>query len=136
MEQLYRNDSLVLAHWTYTKEEWKTFLRWKKQQNGFVRYLLYRLRPRQKRTPEIMITHGGVWVDEEYESFHEDDRWLKRIHIKDTGDLNVIEIMYELRQPDIIVFEEIQLPVPKGKLKEAIKVEDILNVVRGINLRD
>ena len=127
LTQLYRNESPVLAHWTYTQEEWKKFLRWKKLQKGVVHYLLHRLRFRAEKAPAIMIMQGRVLVDEVPESFHGENRRLKRIHIKDAGSMNVMEIVYQNEYVSGTGSNEIHLPVPKGRLKEAIRVEEALS---------
>ncbi|MEI9810662.1 MAG: hypothetical protein WDO16_23875 [Bacteroidota bacterium] len=42
----------ALVHWTYSREEWKRFVRWKKMKKSFLHYILHRLWPASKaKTP-------------------------------------------------------------------------------------
>jgi len=44
--------------------------------------------------------------------------------IRDAGKLNVLEITYSIFNNGITKTDEILIPVPKGKLKEAIQVQE------------
>jgi hypothetical protein len=112
-----------LAHWTYSRQEWKSFLRWKKLQQGFFHYMLHLLRPvKQKHVPEIRITPQVVLTNDVHEPFHNDRRQFRKIMIHDVGDLNIMEISYAHRDGS----SEIRVPIPKGKLREAIGLQDQL----------
>ncbi|HEX7845539.1 MAG TPA: hypothetical protein VF476_07010 [Chitinophagaceae bacterium] len=114
---------MLLAHWTYTREEWKAFHRWRLLNKSFFHYVWYWLKPRKhKRVPEIRITPESIWTNEKPESFHENGRQFQRVNIRDTGKLNVMEICYDAGQGS----REIKIPIPKGKLREAIEVQEKL----------
>jgi len=68
-------------------------------------------------------------MDEKHEHFHSNGRSLKRINIKDEGKLNVMQIVYEQQLQNGVFDKDIHVPVPKGKLKEAIEVEERLNLI-------
>jgi hypothetical protein len=51
---------------------------------------------------------------------------LKQINIQDEGKINVMEISYLQQHPKGISSGEIRIPVPKGKLREAMYVQDKL----------
>jgi hypothetical protein len=125
------NERTSLVHWTYSREEWNTFMRWKKMKRGFFYYLLHRLsQNRNLKTPEIIITPNRVSIDNNHESFHDTESQFKRINIHDTGNINVIEISYQRKDAQSIGLSEIYIPVPKGHLKEAIEVEVKLNAIK------
>ena len=125
----------ILACWNYTYEEWKIFLRWKSLKKSFIHYLIYISKSGLNKTPEVLITHQRVRIGDKQEHFHTDDRQLKRINIGDEGRMNVMEIIYEQHHYKGSFNDDIHLPVPKGKLKEAIEVEEKLNMIRNINQR-
>ena len=125
----------ILARWNYTYEEWRIFLRWKLLKKSYIHYLIHIRKSKQKKIPEVIITHQRVWIDEKHEHFHFNDRSLKRIDIKDEGRLNVLQIIYEQQHTSGPFNMDIHVPVPKGKLKEAIEVEEKLNMIRNTNQR-
>jgi hypothetical protein len=117
------DEKMIIAHWTYSREEWKAFLKWKVLRKGIFHYLLHWLRPlSRKRVPEIRITTGKVWINNRHEPFHDKERSFRNINIHDAGKLNVMEIRYEYGDHS----GEIRIPIPKGKLREAIQVQEEL----------
>jgi hypothetical protein len=121
-------DKDVLAHWTYTRAEWKAFLRWKKWEQGILHYLFHRVTfSGSRRIPEVKITNYNVSTDDTQEVFIGLYRELRRVEIKDAGTMNVIEIIYEKKENKGRTLDEIRLPVPKGKLREAISLQHDLS---------
>ena len=116
----------ILVRWNYSHEEWRYFLRWKQLRKSMIHYFIHLLKPKQKRIPEVMITHERVWIDESPEPFHSNGRQLTRINIQDEDKMNVIEISYEQQHQKGSLSGEIRIPVPKGKLREAMYVQDKL----------
>lgn len=128
-----QDETEALVHWTYSRGEWKTFMRWKKMKKGVFHYIFHRLFPkRNPKTPGIMITREKISIDDADEAFRGDDRQLKGINIRDAGRINVMEISYERSQGSDIISEEIYIPVPRGKLREAIEVQEKLNTGKGL----
>lgn len=114
---------MILAHWTYTREEWRSFHRWKMRKKSWLHYVWHRLKPGLKRKAvEIKITPDSVWTNERNEAFHEGPCQFQRVNIHDAGKLNVMEICYEQGANS----REIRIPIPKGKLREAIEVQEKL----------
>ena len=131
-----QDETAALVHWTYSREEWQTFMRWKKKSKGFFHYILHRLSPKlNRKTPNVTITSGKVSIDDKHEPFHDNDRQLQRINIRDAGKMNVMEISYQRNDLPNAGPKEIHIPVPKGRLKEAIGVEEKLNEIRNTNPR-
>lgn len=126
-EELKRIDPAIILHWTYTREEWQLFQRWKQWRRGLFHYIVHRVRgQRSDRVPEVTITPGKVWINEVHEPFHDGERRFRAIHIRDAGKLNVMEISYDHRER----VSEIRIPIPKGKLREAIALQDRLTNAR------
>ena len=119
---------IFLAHWTYSPEEWKTFLRWRKLQQGVFHYVFSRLFPSHIATvPEIVITYQKVWIGDKVESFSNQERQLKKVDIRDVGNMNIIEIIYETIRGGLPSHTCIHIPIPRGKLREAISVHENLS---------
>ena len=131
-----QDETAALVHWTYSREEWRTFMHWKKKNKGLFHYILHRLSPKLNlKTPNVTITSGKVSIDDKHEPFHDNDRQLQRINIRDAGKMNVMEISYQRNDLPNAGPKEIHIPVPKGRLKEAIGVEEKLNEIRNTNPR-
>ena len=124
-----KDEAIALVHWTYSNDEWKNFLRWKKRKKGFFHYLFHLLGSGPK-TPGIIISKNSVSIGSTREFFHGDDRRLQRVIIRDVGDMNIMEIYYHKMDTESSGRNEIHILVPKGRLKEAIGVEEQLNKMR------
>ncbi len=114
---------MLLAQWNYTKEEWKKFQKWKQKERGFISYLFYWLNPlKERKCPEVRITADRVWTNNFHEPFQNSTRQFRHITIREAGNINVLEIYFELKNKvcDIII------PIPKGKLREAIELQERL----------
>ena len=112
----------VLARWHYTKEEWYSFEKWTKRRIGFFSYLFHRIIAGKRRiVPEITVTREEVAINDLREPFHDTERAMKTITIRDAGAMNVMEITYQ--QENAISMREIHIPVPRGKLREAIELQ-------------
>jgi hypothetical protein len=117
----------ALVHWNYTREEWRAFMRWRKMKKSFFHYLFQWLLPKRiLKIPQVIITRNEVAIDEVYVPFRDDGRRLKRINIRDAGRMNIMEITYEKINGKQARFTDIFLPVPKGKLREAIRLQEEL----------
>ncbi len=120
----------VLVHWIYTREEWRVFLRWRKLKRGVLPFLIHLVTTlRLRNIPEIRITHYNVMTATMPELFNGLYRELKRVDIKDAGSLNILEIVYEKTEEKNTLFTEIHIPVPKGKLREAIRLQQDLSSI-------
>jgi hypothetical protein len=122
----------LLAHWTYTRAEWKAFQKWRQMKKGIFHYLLHLIKPASSnRVPEIRISHERVWVNETHEPFHEGERRFRKIDIHDAGAFNIMEISYEKDHIEGAQSGEIRIPIPKGKLREAIAVQEEMELRGG-----
>ena len=125
--EIEQNQRAVLAHWTYNSEEWNSFIGWNKLGWGRLNYIFYYLFGKKETTiPEITITRQKIWINDAVESFSDIDRYVKRVAITDAGKFNLLEITYSILVGGKNVSDEIRIPVPKGKLKEAIQLQEKL----------
>src|SRR6185436_14765491 len=90
-----QDETAALVHWTYSRDEWNSFMRWKKKKKGFFYYLFHRLFSKTNpKTPNIKITADKVSIDDVHEPFRDAERQLQRVNIHDAGKLNIMEIAY------------------------------------------
>lgn len=121
---------MQVTQWSYTKDEWRNFLHWKTRKKGFLFFLLCRLQPvRMENIPEIRITADRVWINHSHEPFQNSQRQFREIKIRDAGKLNILEISYE----QFNKMSDIRIPIPKGKLREALEVQERL-IMRNISI--
>lgn len=116
----------ILVHWTYTQDEWKRFQRWSIKRKSFFRYLVYYFFA-PGHVPEIRISNNNVWIGNTLQHFRSHDLQLKRVDIRDTGNMNILEITFISFNEQHPGLDEIRLPIPRGKLREAIEVQELLS---------
>jgi hypothetical protein len=122
-----QDEMAALAHWIYSRDEWRRFIRWQKLKKGLLHYLIHFFSFGKKvPTPEVKITMERVWVGGACRQFSSDDHQLKKIDIRSEGKMNVMEITYVWKGSKAPGFSEIRILIPKGKLREAISVQDRL----------
>lgn len=110
---------------------------WEKMKKGIVYYILHRiLSPGGIKTPIVIITDAGISIDDIHEPFHDKNRRLKNISIHDAGKMNVMEIYYERQGILNTILYEIVVLIPKGRLKEAIGLEEKLNAIKNASQQD
>ena len=115
--------------WIYTKEEWRRFERWNARRQGVVEYVWHLLFHKENsHIQSVELTEQSVTIADKRKYFSGPVTELRRVEICDKKDFNVMIITYEIlskRQ-----FNEIRLPIPKGKLKEAIDAQEKLMGLR------
>ena len=118
-----KNDHL-LANWFYDNTEWKRFVRWEMFRRGgihLLRYVLLLILPVRSR--EIKISQLTVLIGEKSHPFHSGNRVFQTADIYDAGPMHILEICYKEKDK----YGVIRIPVPKGKLKEAVVLEKQLH---------
>ena len=114
---------MTLVNWTYTRDEWKAFNRLlTRNRNIFYRLLLAVMPASPKAVPTVSITPEKVWIGKSQEYFSSGRHELQHIDLRNEGSVNVLSIRYDRDG----IEHEIKIPVPKGKLREAIEVQDRL----------
>ena len=117
-------DDNCVATWIYTKEEWEYFDTWDARRKGLLNYLWKRML-KKKYTSSICLTKTSVQVGDKRKYFIGPVTELRRVDIYDKGLINVLNITYENVAKNRL--NEINIPIPRGKLKEAIDVREILH---------
>jgi hypothetical protein len=127
MQQFNDAGRAIIVNWTYSKEEWSKFSRVRSLEKGLLSYVLHRLKHvRSTKPPRIMITDESVFINEQNEIFNSPGCFLKRINIIERNNINIMEINYSIPGNAI---REIRIPVPRGKLKEAVELEERLLLI-------
>jgi len=123
---LVKDTRKVLVHWIYTPEEWKLFRRWERSRLGWLRYLVSRFHPASSSDmAEVTITRDQVAFNGKGELFAGASRKLRRVHLRESGNINILEIFYQFGTGGTRV---IRVPVPRGRLLQAIEVQECLSV--------
>jgi hypothetical protein len=113
----------------YTRQEWKQFIRWKKWKRGYIHFMVHLFfTPSDQPTPEIKITGEMVSIGDKLHYFSNEENRLKRIDIRDEGKMNIMEFTFQWSKRKVPATDELQIPVPKGKLKEAIEIVERLQM--------
>ena len=111
--------------WIYTKEEWGRFERWNATRKGVVELVRHFLFYKQKQDVQsVELTEQSVTIADKRKYFSGPVKELRRVEIYDKKDFNVMIITYEIVSKKQL--NEIRLPIPKGKLKEAIDAQQKL----------
>ncbi|MBI5371473.1 MAG: hypothetical protein HZA79_05535 [Sphingobacteriales bacterium] len=122
MEKSAENEKW-LAHWVYNRSEWNRFNRWSLFKRGLGHFLLYFLNPaRGKAGAEVKIGMDEVYIKEVHHIFSTKGKQLLMAEIYEAGRMYILEIRYRGGRGTGVV----RIPVPKGKLKEAVMVESRL----------
>ncbi len=123
MIQPGKNESW-LTNWLYEASEWKRFTRWELLKKGGLSLLLYLLTPfHLNRAKEVKVSQNQVMINGRSYLFHSDSRELQTADLYDNGQMHILEICYKENKR----YGVIRIPVPKGKLKEAIMLEKFLH---------
>lgn len=119
-----KNDNW-LTNWLYDNAEWKQFAKWELFKKGGISRLLCLLIPfRYKKTKEVKVSQHQVLIDGKTYPFNAGNRVFQTADLYDAGPLHVLEICFKENNN----YGVIRVPVPKGKLKEAIMLEKRLQV--------
>ena len=88
-----------------------------------IRYLVHKLFTKSiVRIPQVIITSQQVWIGLNEHPFNSNGREIRKIDIREANNINILEITFDRWSGNEQIQEGIQIPVPKGKLKEAVIV--------------
>lgn len=110
--------------WIYSPEEWKAFLRWQGRKKAGWFYWLSVRRWKKQRVPQVGLTTDIVFMDNEPIYIDTAGNSLRRIMLRDAGDLNVLVLIYGPAADNRSPLQELYLPVPRGRLREAIQFQE------------
>jgi hypothetical protein len=115
--------------WIYTKEEWGRFEKWNARRKGVVEFVWHFLFHKEnEHVQSVELTEQSVTIADKRKYFSGPVTELRRVEIYDKKDFNVMIISYEIVSKKQL--NEIRLPIPKGKLKEAIDAQEKLMAAR------
>lgn len=115
--------------WIYTKEEWGQFERWDARRKGIINYLWHFLIQKENaQIQSVELTAEWVKIGNKKKYFSGPVTELRRVEIYDKKEFNVIIITYEIVSREQL--NEIRVPIPKGKLKEATAAQEKLMSMR------
>lgn len=109
-----------IAQWTCPPAEWRRFNRWLLARKGlkglllFIPRLLLSVRP-----AEVKIGMEEVYINKECHLLQAPGMRLLQINIFEAGDMNIMELRGEGKNRGYCI----RIPVPRGKLKEAVMLE-------------
>jgi hypothetical protein len=113
-----------IVEWNYTKNEWKNFEKWNSRQKTIFHFLQFLFFPNTGEAPKISFTRTSIVIDGKARSFNGPLIQVKKVNISNNDLLNILTISYE--NLDQGKSNEINIPVPRGKLKEAIQLQNQL----------
>ncbi|HEV8282718.1 MAG TPA: hypothetical protein VGQ09_00330 [Chitinophagaceae bacterium] len=114
-----------IVRWVYTKEEWHLFLKWQAKHKGIFNYLWYSIFYRNKQIESVELTEKWIKIGDKKKYFNGPVTELRKVGIYDKKHINVMNIVYEVISKNQL--SEIIIPIPRGKLKEAIEAQEKLN---------
>jgi hypothetical protein len=124
-------DNEILVHWTYSLAEWRHFKEWERRRRGIVIYIIGLLiHHSANKIPYVVIGSDSVYANDARERFRDHNRHLAAINIIDVGKMNILEISFQVSNGQVMKMTEIRVPVPKGKLREAIELQDRLSSMK------
>lgn len=77
---------------------------------------------RAEHVPRIKIAADRVWINDLHEPFQNSHRQFREINIRETGKCHILEISYDQSNKQ----GDIRVPIPRGKLREALEVQERL----------
>ncbi len=119
-----KNDGWQI-NWSYESTEWKRFEKWELFRKGgihLLKFLGMLLLPGKPK--EVKISQDEVRIGRKSYPFHTDRCEFQTADIYDVGAMHILEICYKEKE----IYGVIRIPVPKGKLKDAIMLEK--NLIR------
>lgn len=112
----------VITRWVYLPEEWRKFRLWQARKKGWLPGLLYKIKNyRRRETATVTISPSEVMINNERLSIAVTDKERRRVDIRDAGKMNILCICND-SDSKLNQGTAIQIPVPKGRLKEAVDV--------------
>ena len=97
---------------------------------GLIKYFLTMasLSNASKKQNQVIFTNSSVVINGKLNPFKDDNYWLGKIEILEEPEPKVMEITYHWSTRKGNSFDEIRVPIPKGKLGEAVQLVDKLKL--------
>lgn len=117
--------SMTKAHWTYSRQEWKTYMFKKLERKNFLlrtwKKLLLML---AFKTPEVKITPFSIAFGKDRREINQDLRVMD-IELMNIDDINIMTVSFDGVKSGKKA-EKLLIPVPKGKLRDAFELRQRL----------
>jgi hypothetical protein len=133
------SEKSALVHWYYSISEWQEFKKKEKSGIGALVYgiiiwfsRLWGAKPKNTEIPQTIVWNGVAKINGRSTIFQGKGKWLRKVDIKETKSINIVEIIFEKQTSKGTRFNEIRIPVPKGKLREAVELQACLNLRRDV----
>ena len=81
---------------------------------------------------QVLVDENAVVVNGRTTFFQGHDVQLCKVDIIEVNRINMLELVYEKKRGQLRRSNELRIPIPKGKLLEAIKLLDCLNLQNGL----
>lgn len=118
-------DRVSIVKWSYTSQEWRLFQKWKAgNRNFFLKVVSFLRNSLIGKDAQVNITRDHVWINNSAEPFQNGTCRLKDIKVREEGRINILEINYHKGNKTCAII----IPVPKGKLREAIEVQQYFRI--------
>jgi hypothetical protein len=78
------------------------------------------------KTNVVVITNTGVFVNGKFNPFRSESRQLKGVEINEQANPKVLTIIYDSFSSKGATSDKISVPIPRGRLGEAVKLLSIL----------
>ena len=109
---------MILARWTYSKDEWCSFLFRHHKKRTLLQAWASRARFLPK-SPEVIFTRESLHIGGRKLDLVASQK-IKEINLYEEGPVNVMRIVLE--------GEELPIPIPRGKLREALELRKELTL--------
>jgi hypothetical protein len=113
-----------IVRWVYTREEWQHFEKWNARNKGVFRYWWYSLFDKEKYVQSVEFSERWIKISGKQKYFNGPVTELRRVDVFEKGEINIMSITYENISTNYL--NEINIPIPRGKLKEAIEAQEKL----------
>jgi hypothetical protein len=111
------------VRWTYTRKEWSEFLHasgWKKRWPHIMKKIMARFHKR----PAVLISTERLSIGGVHYGFSSSKNRLRNIDLREEGSVHVLSFEYENLHEAAELWKEVKVPVPRGKLREAIGIQN------------
>lgn len=113
--------------WIYSPQEWRQFRSWLKRKAGWLPFL-WHLLPKFGRqlTPEVLMVPGRLHIGDQLHEIGPGGKKLMRVQILEAGQQNILCLTCEAEKGKELS-QDIHILVPRGKLREAVAIENYWN---------
>ena len=114
---------MILAHWTYSPEEWLAFRVRNHSGKRFWQALARRFGI-SPQIPEVIFTTTSVRIGDRELELRSPAAGIREVNLYEEGDVKVMRLVF--------VASEVPILIPRGKLREALAVRDVIQKVQGL----